>query len=169
MSKSDRRVEACGAVDELNAVLGVLISLLPKEATIPLEDMDRIQSDLFHIGAILATTFDSPTFASIEGIDDEEIKFLERAADRMEEELVPLRAFILPRGHLSAAWAHVARTVCRRAERRMIGLSGESSADRPDKELRTALVFMNRLSDYLFVVARYCNRIRGTEEKIWGQ
>jgi cob(I)alamin adenosyltransferase len=169
VSKSDRRVEACGAVDELNAVLGVLISLLPKEATIPLEDMDRIQSDLFHIGAILATTFDSPTFASIEGIDDEEIKFLERAADRMEEELVPLRAFILPRGHLSAAWAHVARTVCRRAERRMIGLSGESSADRPDKELRTALVFMNRLSDYLFVVARYCNRIRGTEEKIWGQ
>jgi cob(I)alamin adenosyltransferase len=169
VSKSDRRVEACGAVDELNAVLGVLISLLPKEATIPLEDMDRIQSDLFHIGAILATTFDSPTFASIEGIDDEEIKFLERAADRMEEELVPLRAFILPRGHLSAAWAHVARTVCRRAERRMIGLSGESSADRPDKELRTALVFMNRLSDYLFVAARYCNKMGGTEEKIWGQ
>jgi cob(I)alamin adenosyltransferase len=169
VSKSDRRVEACGAVDELNSVLGVLISLLPKEATIPLEDMDRIQSDLFHIGAILATTFDSPTFASIEGIDDEEIEFLERAADRMEEELVPLRAFILPRGHLSAAWAHVARTVCRRAERRMIGLSGESSADRPDKELRTALVFMNRLSDYLFVAARYCNKMGGTEEKIWGQ
>jgi cob(I)alamin adenosyltransferase len=169
VSKSDKRVEACGAVDELNAVLGVLISLLPKEAAIPLEDMDRIQSDLFHIGAILATTFDSPTFASIEGIDDEEIKFLERAVDRMEEELVPLRAFILPRGHLSAAWAHVARTVCRRAERRMIGLSAESSAERPDKELRTALVFMNRLSDYLFVVARYCNKIHGTEEKIWGQ
>ena len=67
MSKSDKRVEACGAVDELNAVLGVLISLLPKEAAMPLEDMDRIQSDLFHIGAILATTFDSPTFASTRG------------------------------------------------------------------------------------------------------
>jgi cob(I)alamin adenosyltransferase len=142
-------VEACGAVDELNAVVGVLISMLPHEAAIPLEDMDRIQSNLFHIGAILATTFDSPTFATLEGIDDEEIKLLERAIDRMEEELVPLRAFILPRGHLSAAWAHVARTVCRRAERRMFGLFAESSADRPNKELRTALVFMNRLSDYL--------------------
>jgi cob(I)alamin adenosyltransferase len=169
VSKSDQRVEACGAVDELNAVLGVLISLLPKEAAMPLEDMDRIQSDLFHIGAILATTFDSPTFASLEGIDEKEIKFLERAVDRMEEELVPLRAFILPRGHLSAAWAHVARTVCRRAERRMIGLAAEGPADRPGKELRTALVFMNRLSDYLFVVARYCNKKGGMEEKIWGQ
>ena len=169
MSKSDQRVEACGAVDELNAVLGVLISLLPKEAAMPLEDMDRIQSDLFHIGAILATTFDSPTFASLTGIDEMEIKFLERAVDHMEEELVPLRWFILPRGHLSAAWAHVARTVCRRAERRMIGLVAESPGDRPDKELRTALVFMNRLSDYLFVVARYCNNMGGTEEKIWGQ
>ena len=169
MSKNDRRVEACGAVDELNAVLGVLISMLPKEAVIPLEGMDRIQSNLFHIGAMLATTVDSPTFATLEGIDEEEIKFLERAIDRMEEELVPLRAFILPRGHLSAAWAHVARTVCRRAERRLIGLFAESAADRPNKELRTALVFMNRLSDYLFVVARYCNKIHGTEEKIWGQ
>jgi cob(I)alamin adenosyltransferase len=169
VSKSDKRVEACGAVDELNAVLGVLISLLPKEAAIPLEDMDRIQSDLFHIGAILATTSDSPSFASLEGIDEKEIRFLERAVDRIEEELVPLRAFILPRGHLSAAWAHVARTVCRRAERRMIGLIADSPADKPNKELRTALVFMNRLSDYLFVAARYCNKIRGTEEKIWGQ
>jgi cob(I)alamin adenosyltransferase len=169
VSKSDKRVEACGAVDELNAVLGVLISLLPKEAAILLEDMDRIQPDLFHIGAILATTLDSPTFASIEGIDEKEIKFLERAIDRMEEELVPLRAFILPRGHLSAAWAHVARTVCRRAERSLIGSFAKNSGDRPNKELRTALVFMNRLSDYLFVVARYCNKIRGTEEKIWGQ
>lgn len=169
MSKSDKRVEACGAVDELNAVLGVLISMLPKKAVIPLEGMDRIQSNLFHIGAMLATTFHSPTFASLEGIGEEEIKFLERAIDRMEEELVPLRAFILPRGHLSAAWAHVARTVCRRAERRMIGLFTETSADGPNKELRTALVFMNRLSDYLFVVARYCNKMGGTEEKIWGQ
>jgi cob(I)alamin adenosyltransferase len=169
VSKSDGRVEACGAVDELNAVVGVLISMLPAEASIPLEEMDRIQSNLFHIGALLATTFGSPTFATLEGIDEEEIKFLERAIDRMEEELVPLRAFILPRGHLSAAWAHVARTVCRRAERRLIGLFAESPADRPNKQIRAALVFMNRLSDYLFVVARYCNKIRGTEEKIWGQ
>jgi len=169
VSKSDKRVEACGAVDELNAVLGVLISLLPKEAAMPLEDMDRIQSDLFHVGAVLATTFDSPTFASIEGIDEKEVNFLERAVDRMEAELVTLRAFILPRGHLSAAWAHVARTVCRRAERRMIGLVAESPADGSDSQLRTALVFMNRLSDYLFVVARYCNKMGGTEEKIWGQ
>jgi cob(I)alamin adenosyltransferase len=169
VSKSDQRVEACGAVDELNAVLGVLISLLPKEVAIPPEEMDRIQSNLFHIGAILATTFDSSTFASLDGIAEEEIRFLERAIDRMEEELVPLRAFILPRGHLSGAWAHVARTVCRRAERRLIGLFTESSADRSNKAFRTPLVFMNRLSDYLFVVARYCNKVHGTEEKIWGQ
>jgi cob(I)alamin adenosyltransferase len=169
VSKSDQRVEACGAVDELNAVLGVLISLFPKEAAIPPEEMDRIQSNLFHIGTILATTFDSPTFESLEGIDEEEIKFLESAIDRMEGELAPLRGFILPRGHLSAAWAHVARTVCRRAERRLIGLLTESSVDRANKKLRTPLVFINRLSDYLFVVARYCNKAHGTEEKIWSQ
>ena len=169
VTKSDKRVEACGAVDELNAVLGVLISVLPREAAIRAEELNRIQSNLFHIGAILATTFDSPTFASLEGLEEEEIRFLERSMDRMEEELVPLRAFILPRGHLSAALAHVTRTVCRRAERRLIGLFTESSAERPNKELRTPLIFMNRLSDYLFVLARYCNKIHGVEEKIWGQ
>lgn len=169
VSKTDPRVEACGAVDELNAVLGVLISLLPKEAAIPLADMDRIQSNLFHLGAILATTLDSPAFAKLEGIEEEEIKFLESAMDRMGEELAPLRAFVLPQGHLSAAWAHVARTVCRRAERRLMGLFTADSASRPNHVLRTPLVFMNRLSDYLFVLARYCNRIHGRDEKIWGQ
>jgi cob(I)alamin adenosyltransferase len=169
VSKGDKRVEACGAVDELNAALGVLIALLPKEAAIPPADMDRIQSNLFHIGAILSTTFDSPTFASLEGIDEKEITFLERAMDRMEGELVPLRAFILPQGHVSAAWAHVARTVCRRAERRLVGLFTGNPADRPNNVLRTALVFMNRLSDYLFLVARYCNKIHGKKERIWGQ
>jgi cob(I)alamin adenosyltransferase len=169
VSKSDKRVEACGAVDELNAALGVLISILPGEASIPVEEMDRIQSDLFHVGALLATTSDSPAVASLPGIGEEEIKFLEEAMDRMEKELVPLRDFILPRGHLSAAWAHVARTVCRRAERRMVGWLPEAPADGSAKKLRPALVFMNRLSDYLFVLARYCNKIRGTEEKIWGQ
>ena len=162
-------MEACGAVDELNAVLGVLISLLPREAAIPPSEMDRIQSNLFRIGAILATTSDSPAFASLEGIDEKEIKFLEGAMDRMEEGLVPLRAFILPRGHVSAAWAHVARTVCRRAERRLVGVFGGIPADKPNSVLRTALVFMNRLSDYLFLVARYCNKIHGKEEKIWGR
>ena len=169
MSKNDPRVEACGSVDELNAVLGVLSSIFPNEAAVLPEEMGRIQSNLFHVGAILATTFNSPAFASLEGIGEEEIKFLEEAIDRMEEELVPLKEFVLPRGHLSAAWAHVARTICRRAERRMVGLFTEASADMGNKTLGTALVFMNRLSDYLFVVARYCNKIRGFEEKIWGQ
>ena len=169
MSKSDPRVEACGSVDELNAVLGVLSSIFPNEAAILLEEMGRIQSNLFHVGAILATTFNSPSFASLEGIGEKEIKFLEEAIDRMEEELVPLKEFVLPRGHLSAAWAHVARTICRRAERRMVGLFTEAPADRGKKTLGTALVFMNRLSDYLFVVARYCNKKLGFEEKIWGQ
>ncbi len=167
MSKSDARVEACGAVDELNSVLGVLMSLLPRGTAIPLEEMDRIQSNLFHVGALLATAFNSPAFASLKGIGEGEIKVLEKAIDRMEGELVPLREFVMPRGHLSAAWAHVARTVCRRAERRMIGLFCESSLDEQNKKLRTALVFVNRLSDYLFAVARYCNKVSGTEEKIW--
>jgi cob(I)alamin adenosyltransferase len=162
-------VEACGSVDELNAVLGVLVSILPSEAAILLDEMGRIQSNLFHVGAILATTFNSPAFASLEGIREEEIKFLEEAIDRMEGDLVPLKEFVLPRGHMSAAWAHVARTICRRAERRMVVLFTEAPADTPNKTLRTALVFMNRLSDYLFEVARYCNKIRGFDEKIWDQ
>lgn len=147
----------------------MLISLLPKEASIPLEEVDRIQSDLFQVGAILATTLDSPAAASLEGIGEKEARFLEEAMDRMDEELVPLREFILPRGDLATAWAHVARTVCRKAERRMVGLLPEASVDGPAKKLQTALVFMNRLSDYLFVLARYCNKISGTEEKIWSQ
>ena len=155
-------------MDELNAVLGALLAVLPGEAAIPLEDLDRIQSNLFRVGALLATTVNSPNFASLDVIEEREIRSLENGIDRMEAELVSLRAFILPQGHLAAAWAHVARTVCRRAERRMIGLFTESPADKPNEDLGAALVYMNRLSDYLFVVARYCNKLRGVEEKIWG-
>ena len=167
--KSDERVEAYGDVDELNSFLGVLGALLPKEASESQTEVERIQSSLFQLGALLATTPDSPSFSSLDVIGEEEIKFLENAIDRMENELSELRGFILPGGHASAACAHVARAVCRRAERHMVRLFSEGSSENPTQKLQGALVYVNRLSDYLFVLARYCNRITGVGDKIWGK
>jgi cob(I)alamin adenosyltransferase len=99
-------------------------------------------------------------------ITDEHITLLEAAIDRLEGELPTLRSFIIPGGHPSSAWAHVARTVCRRAERHVVRLI----LDAPDahtESLRGVIVFLNRLSDYLFVLARYCNLVMGVPDSIW--
>lgn len=165
--KSLERVEAYGDVDELNSVLGALAVALPEGNSELAEEIQRIQSDLLHLGAWLATTPDSPSFASLREITDERIEVLEAAIDRMDKELPILRSFILPGGHMSAAWAHVARTVCRRAERHVVRLFGDHSESFKPDHLKGVLVFLNRLSDYLFVLARYCNRIMGTPDNLW--
>jgi cob(I)alamin adenosyltransferase len=165
VSKSHVRIEAYGDVDELNAVLGVLVATLPQGQAELAEEIQQIQSDLLHIGAWLATTPTSPSLDVLEKITAAQITSLELAIDRLEEELPALRGFIIPGGHISAAWAHVARTVCRRAERHIVRLSEESSENQA--ALREVIVYLNRLSDYLFVLARYCNQIAGVADILW--
>jgi cob(I)alamin adenosyltransferase len=165
--KSHERVEAYGDVDELNSVLGGLIAVLPPKESELVTEVQRIQSDLLHVGAWLATTPGSPSCALLKKVGDEHVRLLEKAIDRMEEKLPTLKSFILPGGHISAAWAHVARTVCRRAERKVAQLLDESIEDIKSSPLVGVIAYLNRLSDYLFVLARHCNQVMGIQDLLW--
>lgn len=164
--KSIERVEAYGDVDELNSILGILTGAFPEEISELGKEIQQFQSDLLHLGAWLATTPGSPSSATLIEISDEQINRLEIAIDRIEGKLPTLRSFILPGGHVSAAYAHMARTVCRRAERHVVRLIAEAH-ERDTENLRGVIIFLNRLSDYLFVLARYCNRAMGVPDTIW--
>jgi cob(I)alamin adenosyltransferase len=167
LSKTDKRIEAYGDMDELNSVIGALVASLGPEYSDPVEELQQIQSDLFTISALLATTPDSPSMDTIAGIGQEHIEFLEKSIDRMVDALPVLKGFVLPGGHSAAAWAHVARTVCRRTERRIVRfLDASFNTQTPDSYQRS-LIYINRLSDYLFVAARYCNHLFDVPEKLW--
>ncbi len=160
VSKAALRVEAYGDVDELNSVLGWTITAVSDE---PIRaELSRIQSDLFAIGAQLA----DPDFGNRKSkekarIDQARIDAFEKLIDRAEEETGPVRQFILPGGSPPAAALHLARTVCRRAERRVVELAG--------KEAVPALVvpYLNRLSDLLFALARLANHRAGVADIPW--
>ncbi|HEY4216386.1 MAG TPA: cob(I)yrinic acid a,c-diamide adenosyltransferase [Gemmatimonadaceae bacterium] len=159
--KNHLRVEAYGDVDELNAFLGVVC------ATEPMPRIDDviapIQVDLFAIGALLATPDREKMRQHLEKakIDEARISELERAIDAGDDELEPLRAFILPGGTAKAAALHVARTVCRRAERRVVELGAETEIP------SLAVIYLNRLSDLLFTLARVANKRGGSAEVTW--
>lgn len=161
VAKDNPRVEAYGDVDELNAVIGMAraVELMPRidEVLVP------VQRDLFGIGAILATPDREKMSEQLvkARIDEERIEELERAIDAGDAELEPLTAFIVPGGTPKAAALHVARTVCRRAERRVVAL--QSDADVPD----LVIVYLNRLSDLLFTLARLANKRAGAGEVTW--
>jgi len=161
--KDHPRVEAYGDVDELNAVLGLArsIEMMPRVD----EVLAPIQRDLFSLGALLATPQPDKVKQQLEKarLDDARIAELERAIDAGEAELEPLTAFILPGGTPKAAALHVARTVCRRAERRVIALSHDGEMHMPG----IVVVYLNRLSDLLFVLARVANRRAGAAEVTW--
>ncbi len=163
VSKADPRVEAYGDIDELSSTVGRVVTTLPAELSVISDELKRYQRLLFSIGALLATTPKTPEFDALRRITSEDIRFIEEAIDRMEEQLPPLLGFILPGGSAVSASIHVARTVCRRAERKAVHLVSE----REDFDLKNELIFLNRLSDYLFVAARYCNRILGADEEPW--
>ncbi len=155
--KDDVRVEAYGTVDELNAVLGFVRSLLTEDDLNAL--LERIQSQLFDIGAELASPPErAEQFARV---GEAEVQALETAIDQLETELEPLRQFILPGGTPAAAGLHLARTICRRAERRVVTLSHHSPVS------KTILQYLNRLSDLLFVMARVVNRRAGVPDGRW--
>lgn len=158
VSKSHGRVEAYGTIDELNAILGVARAGNPSEqADAWLRD---VQQQLFHLGADLATPLDAKADWIVR-VTPQEIKRLEEGIDRMTETLEPLRNFILPGGTFAAAQLHVARTVCRRAERLIVALA-ESEEINPN-----AIAYVNRLSDWLFTLSRYENQQAGESEQKW--
>lgn len=166
ISKSHPRIEVCGELDELNSVLGVVISMLPEHATNFKEELAGIQFVLFQAGAWLSTVAGSGSGEQLAVIDRKRIADLEGAINRMEGELPALKAFVFPGGHLPGALAHVARSVCRRAERRLVALHEQSRED-PDSQLPIIMILLNRLSDYLFVLARYLNHLHHIPETLW--
>jgi cob(I)alamin adenosyltransferase len=161
VAKNHPRVEAYGDVDELNAVLGFVRALeqMPRidEVLVP------IQRDLFAIGALLATPDREKMRQHLEKarVDEDRITQLEHAIDDGDRELEPLRSFIVPGGSPKAAALHVARTVCRRAERRVVSLA--ESEEIPG----VVVIYLNRLSDLLFTLARVANHRAGTGEVTW--
>jgi cob(I)alamin adenosyltransferase len=159
VSKADARVDAYGEIDELNACLGVVRAAL--------DDVDleqaivAIQQELFAVGARLADP--SSRIAgrvTKAAVAPEAVQRLEQTIDRLEQELPPLRRFILPGGSSAGAMLHLARTICRRAERRVVALGADSVEP-------VIIVYLNRLSDLLFVMARVANRRSGIIEIEW--
>jgi cob(I)alamin adenosyltransferase len=156
--KSAPRVEAYGQVDELNATLGVARSL---DAQRWLDaELGAIQSLLFNLGAELATT-SAEALGKMPRVADEDVAVLERIIDRLEESLPALTRFIVPGGTPLGAQLHVARTVCRRAERAVVALA---QADEIEPRL---IRYLNRLADLLFVMARWANHKAGATETQW--
>lgn len=160
VSKASLRVETYGEVDELNSVLGIVRAEPAFDAAVGAL-LEAVQSQLFNLGAELATAPDSKAALGIPLVSEEEIGALEQGIDRAEGELAPLKTFVLPGGSRAAAALHLARTVCRRAERTLVELAAHESV-RPE-----CLRYLNRLSDALFVFARLANHRAGVADVPW--
>ena len=157
--KDHPRVAAYGSVDELNSVLGLLLASAPDQPESAL--IAAVQNDLFDVGADLcvpAAEGEKP--GACLRVTAEHSARLERAIDRLNEALTPLKSFVLPGGAVSASWCHLARTVCRRAERDVITLSRQEVVN------PQAVIYLNRLSDLLFVLARVYNN-QGRDDRLW--
>ena len=158
--KYDLRVDAYGTLDEVNAVLG-LVRLHTKNDLALDRALGRIQNDLFDVEADLCLAEKGPGGARLT-VTDTQVAWLEGEIDRLNGDLEPLRSFILPGGSPASAYMHLARTVCRRAERIMVALK-----DQPGEEVSApSLKYVNRLSDYLFVAGRYAND-KGASDVLW--
>ena len=157
--KAAQRIEAFGTVDELNSQIGVAIACgLDRSIA---EVLVATQNDLFHLGSDLCYPEDDKVERPVPRIEERHVRALETAIDRMTEELGPLANFILPGGSIGAAQLHVARTVCRRAEREVVRLSAEERIG------EWTVPYLNRLSDALFVMARFENHRRGVSDPLW--
>ena len=168
--KNDARIEAYGTVDELNAALGVARAALERMASLPKAaelntDLETIQNWLFDLGSLLAATPEDRTKFALTPLTVERLQWMEARIDAATTLLQPLRNFILPSGCEAAAHLHVARTIARRAERCILvaGSSDDCAAYLP----ALAVPFINRLSDYLFVMARLANHIAGVGDVLW--
>ena len=158
-AKNSLRVAANGDVDELNSAIGLAIA--HRTSHFSMEALTSIQNDLFHLGSQLAFPMDEETKIDLPQIEEKHIEKLERLIDDAMDELGPLANFILPGGCEAAAHLHYARSVCRRAERSVVSLLQEESIE------EFLLPYLNRLSDVLFVLARFENKVAGIEDKLW--
>ncbi len=157
VKKNNFRIELCGEIDEFNSHLGYLTHLLSKEKV---DDelksiISWIQNILFDIGAEVAGL-------DQESIDKEDIKYIENCIDKIEQQLPKLTNFILPGGCESACYTHICRAVCRRVERKIVKINAKNKLIRQE-----ILIFFNRLSDFLFVIARYLNLLNSQEDVKW--
>lgn len=159
VGKDTLRIEAYGTVDEANSAIGLARAFgLAPEIDAPLAS---IQNELFHLGSDLCILEEDKASRPVPQIEDRHVTALEQLVDRLSEELPPLPNFILPGGSSGAAQLHVARTVCRRAERILVALSRREAVG------PAVVRYVNRLSDALFVMARYENRRRGVPDTFW--
>jgi cob(I)alamin adenosyltransferase len=159
VAKDDLRVEAFGSVDEANALVGLALA---QKLSDPLAQLlTPIQNELFHLGSDLAFPQDAGKQMAVPRIRQGHIDSLEKLIDELNESLGALENFILPGGSLGAATLQLARTVCRRAERNLVSLAAKEEVS------PLALTYLNRLSDALFVMARYENQQKGVDEPLW--
>ncbi len=158
VGKDSLRVEGYGTVDELNSFVGLAQAAVSNETL--MEVLTHTQNELFVLGADLATPMDV-TSDSVIRITDQAIERMEKVIDLLEDELPPIRFFILPGGEEGAARLHVCRSICRRAERLVVRLAAMEEIN------PVAIAYLNRLSDLLFVMARYANHVTGTPETRW--
>lgn len=163
VAKNNPRVAAYGEVDEANSAIG-----LARLHTTGRDDesLARIQNDLFDIGADFCVPASSTRKKDPLRATDAQVAWLESEIDRMNEELAPLESFVLPGGNPASAFLHLARTIVRRAERVAVELNGESKSESGAQINEAALRYLNRLSDYLFVMSRYLNN-RGQSDVLW--
>jgi cob(I)alamin adenosyltransferase len=162
VAKDNIRIQACGTVDELNSVLGLAIAELKSEEVKKI--IVHIQNDLFETGSDLASPLENINSSHhISRITENHSIQIEKIIDDFDAKLSPLTNFILPGGIKGAAYLHLARTVCRRAEREIITLSKD------EKINSQIMIYLNRLSDLLFVLARYENQINGVKEIPWNK
>ncbi len=160
VSKASSRVEAYGTVDELNSVIGVVVVHLSASQKGLVKELESIQHDLFEIGATLATPAGKNQEVRSKNLG-KRVETFERVIDRLTKTLPPLKNFILPGGGKAGAFLHMARTVCRRAERHIIALSQKEQVD------AGIIPYFNRLSDLLFTMARFVNQKEKKKETVW--
>jgi len=160
VNKSHIRIESYGTVDELNSWIGVVNDHIDDVVT--QQTLKEIQDRLFTIGSSLACDPDKEIKLKIPDLQETDVEFLEREIDRMNESLPEMKTFILPGGAAAVSFAHVARCVCRRAERICVAMQAEELEVEP-----LVIKYLNRLSDYLFVIARYIGHLQNAEEVQW--
>ncbi|MBA2405014.1 MAG: cob(I)yrinic acid a,c-diamide adenosyltransferase [Bdellovibrionales bacterium] len=163
VSKADQRIDLYGELDELNSRLGFACSHLDSNYSLEINFIHKLQSALFDLGSNMACELENRSKFKLPQITEALVKEIESEIDRMDSQLEPLKNFILPGGLLSASAFHLARTNARKVERMLVSFEQSTKEELPEM----SLIFLNRLSDYFFVFARYVNKIANAAEISW--